>query len=299
MTALDQETLAVDTPATVPAPEDAFPVGSYAEASKHLRRPFTPEAVKFKVQATWDGGAMVVFYIDARLVVERLNLVCPENWEPRYTREGNLMWCVLSVFGIARPDVGDGYQGKGLVSDALKRAAVQFGVGVSLYAVPKVFLKLADGHLRQRANKQGAEKYQITDAGERVCRERYREWLTAHGIAKFGDVLDHGDVEGAAGDVDAEAAPPERESRLPVAAATPAAPPEVDPRDEIDTLLMIDDPLKPLRAAAVEGMRRIDAKDPQVARELKAANAEGEKGIRALIKRIENTLGVIEEGGEA
>ena len=42
------------------AVELALPVGTLAEAVPLLRRPFTPQAVKFKVQATWDGGALVV-----------------------------------------------------------------------------------------------------------------------------------------------------------------------------------------------------------------------------------------------
>jgi hypothetical protein len=48
-----------------------FPVETYKEAARHLRRPFTQAAVKFKVQATWPKdnptGGLIVAYIDARL----------------------------------------------------------------------------------------------------------------------------------------------------------------------------------------------------------------------------------------
>jgi hypothetical protein len=130
--------------ATALAPTEPFPVDSFRDAAHHLRRPFTKHAVKFKVQATWPKerptSGLIVAYIDARLAIERLNLVCPHLWHARYEATGQgRMWCHLTVDGITRPDVGEG-DGKGLVSDALKRAAVHFGVGVSLYAVSKIVL---------------------------------------------------------------------------------------------------------------------------------------------------------------
>jgi len=176
-----------------------LPVDSYKEAAPLLRRPFTAPAVKFKVQATWPKekpeAALIVAYIDARLAIERMNLVCPHLWHDEYEAVGNgLMWCRLTIDGLTRRDVGEG-KGKGLVSDALKRAAVHFGVGVSLYAIPKLVLKSADGHV---ALKQG--KLTLTPAGEERCRTIYEMWLDTHGRRAFGDPLDHGDVDDAAGD---------------------------------------------------------------------------------------------------
>ena len=185
--------------------DDLLPCHSFEKAALHLRRPFTPEAVKWKAQA----GTLVVPYVDARLVIERLNLVCPD-WTASYRPEGKLMWCDLTVCGITRSDIGSGYEGKGLVSDALKRAAVQFGVGVSLYALKKVFLD-ADSDLikktGEKKNKNGkmVAIYAITDAGETWLREMYGKWLDKTGEQKFGSALDHGDVEGAIGDPEAEA----------------------------------------------------------------------------------------------
>lgn len=181
-----------------PTVEESFPVESFTAAAPHMRRPFTPEAVKFKVQATWDGGALAVAYIDARLVVERLNLICPHLWSDHYRPVSETrMWCDLTLDGITRSDVGEG-NGKGLVSDALKRAAVKFGIGVSLYATPKMFLDERDGHLKPN----NREKYVLTDNGERHCREIYRQWLAGHGIKAFGPALDHGDVEDSQGDAE-------------------------------------------------------------------------------------------------
>jgi hypothetical protein len=195
-------------------PEDAtqpsLPVESYKDAAPLLRRPFTAAAVKFKVQATWGpkdqpaNAALIVAYIDARLAIERLNLVCPHLWEDDYKAIGDgLMWCYLTVDGITRKDVGEG-KGKGLVSDALKRAAVHFGVGVSLYAIPKIVLKSADKHVVLKQNKLA-----LTPAGEERCRTIYEMWLDTRGKQAFGEPLDHGDVDDAAGDGDLAEAPAE------------------------------------------------------------------------------------------
>ena len=53
----------------------ALPVDCLRDAALELRRPFAANAVKFKVQATWPKGnptsALIVPYVDSRLVVER------------------------------------------------------------------------------------------------------------------------------------------------------------------------------------------------------------------------------------
>lgn len=191
---------------TAPDAPEGLPVGSYRDAAPFLRRPFTERAVKFKVQATWPkagpNAALIVPYIDARLVVERLNTVCPDLWHDEYGEPGDTLLCRLTIDGITRPDVGSGYRGKGLYSDALKRAAVKFGVGVSLYAVPKLILNKAEGLKDTQSN--GKPSLALTDDGERLCRRRYLQWLVDHGQQAFGPALDHGDLEGAAGDVEAD-----------------------------------------------------------------------------------------------
>lgn len=177
---------------------DQFPVDSFKEAAPFLRRPFTPEAVKFKVQA----GTLAVAYIDARLVVERLNMVCPHLWHDKYEAAAKGMVCHLTVDGITRTDYGDGYVGKGLFSDAFKRTAVKFGVGVSLYAIPATWLQ--DQHVKK--GDDGKVK-SITDAGMTLLRARYATWLKDTGQGIFGEPLDHGDTEESIGDVEAQVTP--------------------------------------------------------------------------------------------
>lgn len=91
-------------------------------------------------------------YIDARCVYNRLDeVVGPDNWTTRMTKlENGGYICELTVLGITKTDVGmvntkiDRKTGvvdpdseimaeKGSASDALKRAAVQFGIGRYLY----------------------------------------------------------------------------------------------------------------------------------------------------------------------
>jgi hypothetical protein len=191
---------------------DDFPVESFKEAARHLRRPFTAAAVKFKVQATWETGALIVSYIDARLAIERLNLIVPHLWSDQYTAVGGKqMWCHLTVDDITRHDVGEG-EGKGLVSDALKRAGVKFGIGVSLYAVPQMML---NNDMLKRKQKGQKEEVTLNDKGEKHVRKLYATWLEQHGVKAFGKPLDHGDVEGAQGDHEADTAPVEPVSDVP------------------------------------------------------------------------------------
>ena len=163
------------------------PVDNFKDAYPFLRRPFTPAAIKFKVQATWKGGALIVAYIDARLAAGRLNHVIPHKWSTDYEIVPGGLLCRLTVDGITREDIGSDYVGKGLYSDALKRAAVHFGVAESLYVLPKMTLN--EGQLLK-----GKTTYVLTPMGVTHCREVYEHWLESTGKQAFGEPLDHGDV---------------------------------------------------------------------------------------------------------
>lgn len=203
---------ATTEPPVVDAPLDdaLFPCDSFKDAAPHLRRPFTSAAVKFKVQAAWPKdnptAGLIVAYIDARLVFDRLNLLVPHLWHDAYRPVGQgQMWCDLTIDGITRSDVGEGV-GKGLVSDALKRAAVHFGIGVSLYAIPKMNLTVDSGALKQKRTNKGLT-LELLPRGEQILRDAYDHWLDVHGATAFGTPLDHGDAPDAQGDHEADAAP--------------------------------------------------------------------------------------------
>lgn len=187
---------------TAPKKPD-LPVETFDEAYPFLRRPFTPGAVHFKVQTISKDGdsALVIAYIDARNVTARLNAVVGGRWEEEHTDSEGGMICRLTVCGVTHSDWGITESGlveirvKGNWSDSLKRAAVRFGVGESLYAIPQVWVRKDRGHLRSW---QKGQKWQgqVTPSGEQHLREVYGEWLAAVGVQAFGEPLDHGDGQG-------------------------------------------------------------------------------------------------------
>lgn len=238
------------TTTTPGADRDVFPVDTYTDAVPYLRRPFTAEAVKFKVQATWPKGnpnqGLVVCYIDARLVIERFNLVCPGLWtDERYERTPRGLECSLKVADIVHRDVGEGDTDKALYSDAFKRAAVKFGIGVSLYATPKMFVAVADGRAVQKTNSRDGKTLQLTPAGETFVRNVYSSWLDGHGIKAYGEPLDHGDVMDSQGDTELGELPAE----VPADAAAVSAPAQTAARADESGSTLSQEALDALIAA--------------------------------------------------
>lgn len=110
-----------------------------------LAAEFPRSAVSWRAQTlTRDNSkALALAYIDARDVMDRLDDVCgAENWQDRYEFHGTRTVCYLSIrIGdewITKADgAGDSdvEAEKGAISDALKRAAVKWGIGRYLYAI--------------------------------------------------------------------------------------------------------------------------------------------------------------------
>lgn len=114
-----------------------------------LAAPFDPKDVKFKPQMVKNNRCLAMAYIDARLIQDRLDEVLGvENWEDAYKilPDGSVMCrlrCKLGDHWITKTDVGSpseqpdgGDRLKAAFSDALKRAAVKFGIGRYLYRLP-------------------------------------------------------------------------------------------------------------------------------------------------------------------
>ena len=125
------------------------------EILETLSKPFYPREVEVKIQAVSRdrARAQVVAYVDARTVLDRLDeAVGPTGWSDSYEvltngtdGEGRRLVevkCTLTVLGVSKEDVGEGDSLKAAFSDALKRAAVKFGVGRYLYRLPKVWADL-------------------------------------------------------------------------------------------------------------------------------------------------------------
>lgn len=115
-----------------------------------LSAEFPRDAIHWRAQTLTRNGdkALALAYLDARDVMDRLDKVCgPENWQSRYTETPRGR--VLCEIGIRIGDewvwksdgAGDtAVEGeKGGISDALKRAAVQWGVGRYLYRLDAVW----------------------------------------------------------------------------------------------------------------------------------------------------------------
>lgn len=115
------------------------------EDLKLLFAEFPRDAVSWRAQTLTKEGdkALALAYIDARDVMDRLDDVCgTENWQDRYEFHGTRTICYLSIRvgdeWITKADgAGDSdvEAEKGAISDALKRAAVKWGIGRYLYHI--------------------------------------------------------------------------------------------------------------------------------------------------------------------
>lgn len=117
---------------------------------EQLSAPFPAAAIHWRAQNVSKAGdkALALAYIDARDVMDRLdNVMGPTNWRDTYveTPKGRLICTLeLRIDGewIGKSDgAGDtDVEGeKGAISDALKRAAVKWGIGRYLYNLGNVW----------------------------------------------------------------------------------------------------------------------------------------------------------------
>lgn len=183
------------------------------ETIKRMRQPFAPESVKFKIQTASAGGALIVSYIDARHVAERLNTLVPGQWSDAYsviTHGEKIMGaeCRLTIGHVTRTDVGTTNDDKDipdhrmgglkiLYSDAFKRAAVKFGIGAFLYSLPATWL-------RPQFLEGDAPKWKIPEQTHDNLRKKYAKWLDTTGNELFGETVSYGDEESSQGDIDVQ-----------------------------------------------------------------------------------------------
>ncbi len=108
------------------------------EQAKALRAPFPPESI-----GKLPRGGVMLDFVGHAAATDRLLQVDPEwCWEPfalderglpALDAEGNL-WIRLTIAGVTRPGVGDGKNAKERISDAIRNAAMRFGVALDLWA---------------------------------------------------------------------------------------------------------------------------------------------------------------------
>jgi len=126
------------------------PAASAVETlTRALAAPFAPSEVRFKPAVVSGNRAMALAYVDARVIQDRLDEVLGvDGWQDDYESlaDGSVVCRLRLRLGgdwITKVDVGGpseqpdgGDRMKAAFSDALKRAAVKFGIGRYLYRLP-------------------------------------------------------------------------------------------------------------------------------------------------------------------
>jgi len=188
------------------------------EQVRELRRPYHVNAVKWLPIGKITSGVNMMPHIDASLVIERLSDVDP-GWsedtrpvllgadvaDPMGLKHQSPWRCELTVGGVTRVGYGqldamsaqvDGKHIKAGESDALKRAALKFGVGAYLRAIPMTWLpKQVGGKDAVKVNQSG--KFNgLTPVGKQHLRAAY-EKIVQHAafVEHYGTMIDYGDMQ--------------------------------------------------------------------------------------------------------
>lgn len=149
-----------------------------AEQSKALRVPFPPEQIGKLPKA-----GTQLDYVGHAAVTDRLLAVDPEwSWEPMafdadggpmIRRDGKeaTLWIWLTVCGVRRPGVGSCLPNafeleKQLVSDALRNAAMRFGVALDLWSKEDL-LHAEENRTAEREHRAAVERRQQMTAQKR------------------------------------------------------------------------------------------------------------------------------------
>jgi hypothetical protein len=192
-----------------------------------LAEPFDPSEVKWKPGVVSGNRALALAYVDARAIQDRLDEVLGgENWQDDYEAlsDGSVICRLRLKLGsewITKTDVGGpseqpdgGDRIKAAFSDALKRAAVKFGIGRYLYRIPNQWVNW-DPHRRQFLQTPRLPSFAIparlhklppktavhtlpaTGAELQQRLQDYENKLVAQGVCQRGELLKHVVEEGA------------------------------------------------------------------------------------------------------
>lgn len=207
------------------------------EMAARLVEPFEPSEVKFKPQTVSGNRALAIPFVDARVIQDRLDEVLGVmGWQDHYESlpEGSVI-CRLKVrIGdewITKEDVGsqseqpdEGDRRKAAFSDALKRAAVKFGIGRYLYrckpqwvdydpqkkqivkapqlpawALPRPAQKPAAPPAAETKAEAARPPAQPASVPVRLRAEECEQEFVARGWCEIGDLIDH--LEAKLGDL--------------------------------------------------------------------------------------------------
>ena len=161
-------------------------MGNYATAQElfdELCRPFAAEEIDWRIGSTNadKSKGMALAYMDARAVMDRLDGVCgPDGWQCNYTPGVN--GSIVCNIGVRMPSgewiwKADGagatdVEGeKGMLSDALKRAAVRWGIGRYLYEMKSPWVAI----------EARGKSYFIPDAERKKLDQVHEDFCTSAG----------------------------------------------------------------------------------------------------------------------
>jgi hypothetical protein len=131
-------------------------------ASEQLRAPFPKDTV-----GKLPKGGVMLDFVGHAAVTDRLLTVDPAwTWEPlaiderglpALDKEGNL-WIRLTIDGVTRLGVGDGRTAKERIGDALRNAAMRFGVALSLWTKDELESGVVEHREQAKPARQTAPK---------------------------------------------------------------------------------------------------------------------------------------------
>lgn len=157
-----------------------------------LSAPFPSESIEWRVGSTNQDKTkgMALAYLNARAVMDRLDAICgPDGWQCNYTTVNGSAVCNLGVQmpqgqwlwkadGAGHTDVE---AEKGALSDALKRAAVRWGVGRYLYEMDSPWVPIEPFGRSYRISK---EEHKKLDALHEQFAQRYG-WGNPTDVASY------------------------------------------------------------------------------------------------------------------
>ena len=119
------------------------------EQAAALRKPFPKESI-----GKLPKGGTMLDYVGHAATTDRLLAVDPLwSWEPFATDANGLpaldsknnLWIRLTICGVTRIGVGDGTSAKIIVGDAIRNAAMRFGVALDLWSKEELEGSSAEG----------------------------------------------------------------------------------------------------------------------------------------------------------
>lgn len=139
---------------------------------KKFLEPFPASDIDWRLQSCGEKNGKfwgkALAYITSRAVQERLDEVCgPDGWKTEIKKDGDAYLCILSirvehedgtVEWLSRTDGADSTDieaVKGGISGAIKRAAVQFGIGRYLYNLKESWANISDNGIYSGKTKEG------------------------------------------------------------------------------------------------------------------------------------------------